>query len=172
MVCLQRRTGYDLLCGPSVVGHSTGGVPVNISLRHHWSFPRVDASPGVACLRSSGRFATCAFLDASFRLTASTFDVARCAPALFGRSRRTGGSGALGPAGASGCGTNRSRPARGEAWLSLPQTDRDSAVAAAQDALLAILERKTLGEARYRILVGPLGSALPWLLTDEVEDRY
>jgi hypothetical protein len=62
--------------------------------------------------------------------------------------------------------------ARGEAWLSLPQTDRDSAVAAAQDALLAILERKTLGESRYRTLVGPMGSALPWLLTDEVEDRY
>jgi phage/plasmid-associated DNA primase len=62
--------------------------------------------------------------------------------------------------------------ARGEAWLSLPQTDRDSAVAAAQDALLAILERKTLGETRYRTLAHPLGSALPWLLTDEVEDRY
>ena len=62
--------------------------------------------------------------------------------------------------------------ARGEAWLSLPQTDRDSAVAAAQDALLAILERKTLDETRYRTLAHPLGSALPWLLTDEVEDRY
>jgi hypothetical protein len=62
--------------------------------------------------------------------------------------------------------------ARGEAWLSLPQTDRESAVAAAQDALLAVLERKSLGETRYRTLVGPLGSALPWLLTDEVEDRY
>jgi hypothetical protein len=62
--------------------------------------------------------------------------------------------------------------ARGEAWLSLPQTDRDSAVAAAQDGLLAVLERKTLGETRYRTLVHPLGEALPWLLTDEAEDRY
>jgi hypothetical protein len=62
--------------------------------------------------------------------------------------------------------------ARGEAWLSLPQTDRDSAVAAAQDALLAVLERKTLGESRYRTLVHPLAEALPWLLTDEAEDRY
>ena len=62
--------------------------------------------------------------------------------------------------------------ARGEAWLSLPQTDRDSAVAAAQDGLLAVLERKTLGETRYRTLVHPLAEALPWLLTDEAEDRY
>jgi phage/plasmid-associated DNA primase len=62
--------------------------------------------------------------------------------------------------------------ARGEAWLSLPQTDRDSAVAAAQDALLAVLERKTLGDKRYRTLVHPLAEALPWLLTDEAEDRY
>lgn len=62
--------------------------------------------------------------------------------------------------------------ARGEAWLSLPQTDRDSAVAAAQDALLAVLERKTVGEQRYRALARPLGSALPWLLTGEAEDRY
>jgi len=62
--------------------------------------------------------------------------------------------------------------ARGESWLSLPQTDRDSAVAAAQDALLAVLERKTLGEQRYRTLVGPTASALPWLLTGEREDRY
>ena len=62
--------------------------------------------------------------------------------------------------------------ARGEAWLSLPQTDRDSAVGAAQDALLAVLERKTLGETRYRTLVHPMAEALPWLLTDEAEDRY
>jgi hypothetical protein len=62
--------------------------------------------------------------------------------------------------------------ARGESWLSLPQTDRDSAVAAAQDALLAVLERKTLGEERYRTLARPLASALPWLLTGEAEDRY
>lgn len=62
--------------------------------------------------------------------------------------------------------------ARGEAWLSLPQTDRDSAVAAAQDALLAVLERKTLGEKRYRTLAHPMAEALPWLLTDEAEDRY
>jgi hypothetical protein len=61
---------------------------------------------------------------------------------------------------------------RGEAWLSLPQTDRDSAVASAQDALLAVLERKTLGDKRYRTLVHPMAEALPWLLTDEVEDRY
>jgi phage/plasmid-associated DNA primase len=62
--------------------------------------------------------------------------------------------------------------ARGEAWLSVPQTDRDSAAAAAQDALLGVLERKTLGEQRYRTLVGPMASALPWLLTGEREDRY
>jgi hypothetical protein len=62
--------------------------------------------------------------------------------------------------------------ARGESWLSLPQTERDSAVAAAQDALLALLERKTLGDERYRTLVRPLGAALPWLLTGEAEDRY
>ena len=62
--------------------------------------------------------------------------------------------------------------ARGESWLSLPQTDRESAVAAAQDGLLAVLERKTLGEGRYRTLARPMGAALPWLLTDEAEDRY
>jgi hypothetical protein len=62
--------------------------------------------------------------------------------------------------------------ARGESWLSLPQTERDSAVAGAQDALLALLERKTLGEERYRTLVRPLAAALPWLLTGEAEDRY
>ena len=62
--------------------------------------------------------------------------------------------------------------ARGESWLSLPQTERDSAVAAAQDALLGVLERKTLGEQRFRTLVGPMASALPWLLTGEREDRY
>jgi len=62
--------------------------------------------------------------------------------------------------------------ARGESWLSLPKTDRESAVAAAQDALLGVLERKTLGESRYRTLVHPMGEALPWLLTDEAEDRY
>jgi len=62
--------------------------------------------------------------------------------------------------------------ARGESWLSLPETDRESAVAAAQDALLGVLERKTLGDGRYRTLVRPLGAALPWLLTGEAEDRY
>ena len=62
--------------------------------------------------------------------------------------------------------------ARGESWLSLPQTDRESTVAAAQDALLGVLERKTLGDQRYRTLVRPLGAALPWLLTGEAEDRY
>jgi hypothetical protein len=62
--------------------------------------------------------------------------------------------------------------ARGEAWLAVPQVDRDSAVAAAQDALLGVLERKTLGEDRYRTLAGPLADVLPWLLTGEAEDRY
>jgi phage/plasmid-associated DNA primase len=62
--------------------------------------------------------------------------------------------------------------ARGEAWLSLSQTNRDSAVAAAQDALLAVLERKTLNEKRYRTLVGPAAAALPWLLTGGTEDAY
>ena len=62
--------------------------------------------------------------------------------------------------------------ARGEAWLSLPQTDRDSAVAGAQDALLAVLERKTLTREQYRTLVRPTADALPWLLTGGTEDAY
>jgi hypothetical protein len=62
--------------------------------------------------------------------------------------------------------------ARGEAWMSLSQVDRESAIAAAQDALLALLERRTLGAADYRRLAGPMASALPWLLTGEAEDRY
>jgi hypothetical protein len=62
--------------------------------------------------------------------------------------------------------------ARGEAWLALAQDVRESAVAAAQDALLGILERKTLGSLAYRGLVVPMASALPWLLSGEAEDRY
>ncbi|MDQ6919219.1 MAG: hypothetical protein M3Z98_07650 [Candidatus Dormibacteraeota bacterium] len=62
--------------------------------------------------------------------------------------------------------------ARGESWLSLPQTDRDSAIGAAQDALLAVLERKSLGDERYHALVGPMADALPWLLTGGREDAY
>ena len=55
--------------------------------------------------------------------------------------------------------------ARGEAWLSIPQTDRDSAVGGAQDALLAVRERKTLSQQQYRTLVRSAAAALPWLLT-------
>ena len=62
--------------------------------------------------------------------------------------------------------------ARGEAWLALAQDVRESAVAAAQDALLGILERKTLSSLAYRGLVVPMAAALPWLLTGEAEDRY
>jgi hypothetical protein len=62
--------------------------------------------------------------------------------------------------------------ARGESWMSLSQVDRESAVAAAQDALLALLERRTLTRADYRRLAGPMADALPWLLTGEAEDRY
>ncbi len=62
--------------------------------------------------------------------------------------------------------------ARGEAWLALAPDVRESAVAAAQDALLGILERKTLGSLAYRGLVVPMAAALPWLLTGEAEDRY
>ena len=62
--------------------------------------------------------------------------------------------------------------ARGEAWLALAQDVRESAVAAAQDALLGILERKTLGSLAYRGLVVPMAAALPWLLSGEAEDRY
>ena len=62
--------------------------------------------------------------------------------------------------------------ARGEAWLALAQDVRESAVAAAQDALLGILERKTLGSLAYLGLVVPMASALPWLLSGEAEDRY
>jgi hypothetical protein len=62
--------------------------------------------------------------------------------------------------------------ARGEAWLSPSQTDRESAIAAAQDALLAVLERKTLSQQQYRTLVRPAADALPWLLTGGTEDAY
>jgi len=62
--------------------------------------------------------------------------------------------------------------AKGESWLSLSQVDRESAVAAAQDALLAVLERSRLGRADYRRLAAPMAAALPWLVTGEEEDRY
>ena len=62
--------------------------------------------------------------------------------------------------------------ARGESWMSLSQVDRESAIAAAQDSLLAILERGTLSRSDYRKLAGPMGAALPWLLSGEAEDRY
>jgi hypothetical protein len=62
--------------------------------------------------------------------------------------------------------------ARGESWLSVPETDRGSAIAAAQDALLAVLERDTLSRSDYRRLAGPMAAALPWLLSGEAEDRY
>ena len=62
--------------------------------------------------------------------------------------------------------------ARGEAWLALAQDVRESALAAGQDALLGILERRTLGGERYRALVAPMAAALPWLLSGEAEDRY
>jgi len=62
--------------------------------------------------------------------------------------------------------------AKGEAWMSVEQVDREAAVAAAQDALLALLERGTLGRQDYRKLAAPMAAALPWLLTGEAEDRY
>lgn len=62
--------------------------------------------------------------------------------------------------------------ARGESWLVVPQTDRESAIAAAQDALLALLERDTLSRSDYRRLAGPMAAALPWLVSGEAEDRY
>jgi len=62
--------------------------------------------------------------------------------------------------------------ARGESWLSVPETDRGSAIAAAQDALLAVLERDTLSRSDYRRLASPMAAALPWLLSGEAEDRY
>lgn len=62
--------------------------------------------------------------------------------------------------------------ARGEAWLALAQDVRESAVAAAQDALLGVLERRTLASLAYRGLVVPMAAALPWLLSGEAEDRY
>ena len=64
------------------------------------------------------------------------------------------------------------RIARGEAWLAIPQTDRDSAVDAALDALLAVLEREKLGASAYRQLAAPMAAALPWLLSGEAEDLY
>ncbi|GAC1652631.1 MAG: hypothetical protein NVS9B1_00450 [Candidatus Dormibacteraceae bacterium] len=62
--------------------------------------------------------------------------------------------------------------AKGESWMSIDQTDRDSAVDAALDALLAILDRKQLGEDRYRRLAGPMATALPWLLSGEDVTEY
>src|SRR5207302_257680 len=64
------------------------------------------------------------------------------------------------------------RIAHGEAWLAIPQTDRDSAVDAALDALLAVLEREKLGASAYRQLAAPMAAALPWLLSGEAEDLY
>jgi hypothetical protein len=64
------------------------------------------------------------------------------------------------------------RIARGEAWLAIDQTDRDSAVDAALDALLAVLERDKLDRSEYRRLARPMASALPWLLSGEAEDLY
>jgi hypothetical protein len=64
------------------------------------------------------------------------------------------------------------RVAKGEAWQAVDQDVRDSAVAAAQDALLAVLEREQLGQQHYRRLASPMAAALPWLLSGEAEDRY
>ena len=61
--------------------------------------------------------------------------------------------------------------AGGEAWRSVAQVNREAAVGAAQDALLAILERGSLGRD-YRRLAGPMAAALPWLVTGETEDSY
>ena len=62
--------------------------------------------------------------------------------------------------------------AKGDAWRSLEQVDREAAIAAAQDALLAVMEKGSLQKSDYRRLAGPMASALPWLLTGEAEDRY
>ncbi|HVD01333.1 MAG TPA: hypothetical protein VNG93_09335 [Candidatus Dormibacteraeota bacterium] len=62
--------------------------------------------------------------------------------------------------------------AGGESWLAASQVDRESAVAAAQDALLAVMERGTLSRADYQRLAGPMAESLPWLLSGEAEDRY
>ena len=64
------------------------------------------------------------------------------------------------------------RLAEGDAWHALAQVDREAAEAAAQDALLALLEKGSLSRQDYRRLAGPMASALPWLLTGEAEDRY
>lgn len=61
--------------------------------------------------------------------------------------------------------------AGGEAWKSVEQVHREAAIGAAQDALLALLERRTLGR-EYRRLAAPMASALPWLLSGEAEDSY
>jgi hypothetical protein len=62
--------------------------------------------------------------------------------------------------------------AQGESWLAASPVDRESAVAAAQDALLAVLERGELDRGDYRRLAAPMAAALPWLLSGEVEDQY
>ena len=62
--------------------------------------------------------------------------------------------------------------AKGEAWQAVEPEVRESAIGAAQDALLALLDREKLGGEHYRHLAGPLASALPWLVTGEAEDRY
>ncbi|TMC10003.1 MAG: hypothetical protein E6J29_12580 [Chloroflexi bacterium] len=64
------------------------------------------------------------------------------------------------------------RIAQGEAWLAVDQTDRDSAVDAALDALLAVLEREKLDTGEYRRLAAPMAAVLPWLLSGEAEDLY
>jgi len=64
------------------------------------------------------------------------------------------------------------RIAQGEAWQAIEQTDRDSAVDAALDSLLAVLEREKLDPGEYRRLAAPMAAALPWLLSGEAEDLY
>lgn len=62
-----------------------------------------------------------------------------------------------------------SRLARGESWMAVEQGDREAALAAALDALLAVLERRQLDDAEYRRLAGPMSAALPWLLSGGAE---
>lgn len=65
-----------------------------------------------------------------------------------------------------------SRVARGESWMAVEQADREAALAAALDALLAVLERRQLDDAEYDRLVRPMSAALPWLLSGEAETGY
>lgn len=64
------------------------------------------------------------------------------------------------------------RVARGESWMAVEQADREAALAAALDALLAVLERPQLDDAEYRRLVRPMSAALPWLISGEAETGY